>query len=118
VEAAPALTKKKRMPPAYVARRKEPSTGATPASTPQQPVVKPAGKPVARPATSADKQTPPPETRDGKPVAKPVAKPASPEKKRDDNRPSFLDTGFRMASGKRVLEKTRDREKKADSGED
>jgi hypothetical protein len=117
-EATPARAQKKRMPPAYVVRRKDSGTSATSASSAQRPVAKSTGKPVARPAASDDKRTATPETRDGKPVAKPVAKPASPEKKHDDNRPSFLDTGFRMASGKQAPEKTRDRGKKQGEGDD
>jgi len=107
-------------PVASPSPRVEQRLGAAPAASPaapeSKPVASPAGKPVARPVAAA-----PPEagsggeTRDGKPVAKPVAKPtASPQPKRDDERPSFLQTGFRMQSGKQVLDKTRAREKKSD----
>ena len=115
-------------PVASPSPRAEPKLGAAPAESPaapeSKPVASPAGKPVARPVAAARPQTSSGgETRDGKPVAKPVANPvanpvakptASPPPKHDDDRPSFLQTGFRMQSGKQVLEKTRAREKKSD----
>ena len=113
-------------PVAKPSPRPEPRPTASPAASPaapeSKPVASPTGKPVARPVAAARPQMGSGgETRDGKPVAKPVAKPTAtppPKKKRDDERPSFLQTGFRMQSGKQVLEKTRDQEKKSDDDQD